>query len=180
MYQRCSTTNITETKFTQCLRAPSPESSEWPWMRELNWVFSLGWENWSHPTSDNRATLNVQVPKNPCRGVLSTGVTSTMWYCYPTKGLTARKSCPFAGGVSFSIEEIPWKFTLPATDTETTFFSFPQYQLSTFEVFKTDQRTSPEPLGPTEMLKAEPQVWSVSNAAPQWNQFRKEGMDQFT
>lgn len=147
---------------------------------DQNWVFPLGWENWTCPTSDNRATLSVQIPKNSCVGVLFTGVTSTTRYCNPTKGLMARKSCPFAGGFSFFIEEIPWKFTLPAIDTETTFFSFPQYQLSTFEVFKTDQRTSPEPLGPTEMLKAEPREWSVPNVAPQQNQFRKEGMGQFT
>lgn len=103
-------------------------------MRELN--TSHKWQ---------QKTLNAQIPQNPCKGSLLTGVTSTTRYCHPTKVLMARRSCQFVGGLSF-IEQFPSKFTVPAINTETTFFSSPQYQVSTFEIFKTDQRTSPEPL----------------------------------
>lgn len=53
-----------------------------------------------------------------------------MRYYYPTKGLVARKSCQFAGGLSFFIEQIPWKFTVPAIEhlfslsPSTNFWSF--------------------------------------------------------
>lgn len=174
MYQRFPTINITDQKIHPVLQSSKPRDFRRDERTEQDWVFSLGWESCTHPKNDNRATLNVQIPKNPCRGVLLTGVTLTTRYCYPTKGLMARKSCLFAGGLSFFIEQIPWKFTVPAIDH---LFLFPP--VPTFEVFKTDQRTSPEPWGPTEMLKAEPWVWSVPNVAPQWNQFRKEGMAQF-
>lgn len=49
---------------------------------EQDWVL-LSWmrkPNTTHKLS--RATLNVHIPKNPCKGALLTGVTSTIRYCY--------------------------------------------------------------------------------------------------
>lgn len=69
--------------FIQLLRAPNPASSEWPRIK------------WKRPTNDNRATLDVQVPKDPCKDPTFTGATAThstrRLYC-PTRSLMKRRS----------------------------------------------------------------------------------------